>query len=24
RTAWNFVVNNDIRGNNGVSLGYGR
>jgi hypothetical protein len=24
RTAWNFVVNNDVRGNNGVSLGYGR
>ena len=24
RTAWNFVVDNDIRGNNGVSLGYGR
>lgn len=24
RTAWNFVVNNDIRGNNGVSYGYGR
>jgi hypothetical protein len=24
RTAWNFVVDNDVRGNNGVSLGYGR
>jgi hypothetical protein len=24
RTAWNFVVNNDIRGNSGVSFGYGR
>lgn len=24
RTAWNFVVDNDFRGNNGVSLGYGR
>ena len=24
RTAWNFVVDNDIRGNNGVSYGYGR
>jgi hypothetical protein len=24
RTAWTFVVDNDFRGNNGVSLGYGR